>query len=191
MRVGRKKMFGIGLMLSLGTFGWGVYIPAKAMLAQHLLEDSWETMLQEGGISRPWPWADTWPVGRLMWAEQEIDQVVLAGATGRTLAFAPGFLEGTSMPGESGHVVISGHRDTHFRFLAKLKIGDELALQGVNGTVMNYVVKERAVINVETDEWRFDPTRNALTLITCYPFDALAAGGPLRYRVTAGLVLDS
>ena len=185
MRQIGRKMFGVGVMLSIGTLGWGAYMPAKAMLAQHLLENSWQTMQSEGGISRPWPWADTWPVGKLSWPDQKIDQIILAGASGRTLAFAPGYLEGTSLPGEPGHIVISGHRDTHFRFLARLKVGDELTLQAVDGNLQQYTVTERAIINVETDEWRFDPTRNALTLLTCYPFDALAAGGPLRYRVTA------
>ena len=44
--------------------GW---IHAKAMLAQVLLERSWQARLAGGdaGAAKPWPWADTAPVARL------------------------------------------------------------------------------------------------------------------------------
>ena len=55
--------------------------------------------------------------------------MVLAGASGRTLAFGPGHVDGTPLPGEHGNAVVSGHRDTHFAFLRDLRCGDVLEVQ--------------------------------------------------------------
>jgi sortase A len=46
-------------------------------------------------------------------------------------------------------------------------------------------VEEVALVDSRTAVIRVEPGATALVLITCYPFDALAAGGPLRYVVTA------
>ena len=96
----------------------GLYIPAKAVVAQQLLQLAWERAQDGARAARSWPWADTPPVARLIVPELDIDQIVLEGASGRTLAFGPGVLPGSVPPGDAGHIVISGHRDTHFRFLA-------------------------------------------------------------------------
>nr|WP_245832002.1 sortase [Solemya velesiana gill symbiont] len=113
--------------------GWqlseGIYIEAKAVVAQMLLQQAWQETRQGGSQVIPWPWADTWPVARLKVARLDIDQVVLAGASGRTLAFGPGHLFGSAPPGEEGNSVISGHRDTHFHFLKTLKSGDLIELE--------------------------------------------------------------
>ena len=39
------------------------------------------------------------------------------------MAFGPGHLSGTPLPGEAGNAVVSGHRDTHFAFLRGLREG--------------------------------------------------------------------
>ena len=77
----------------------------------------------------PWPWADTWPVARLKSASREVDLIVLAGGSGRTLAFGPGHLSASAMPGEIGNTVIAGHRDTHFRFLRGVEKGELLSIE--------------------------------------------------------------
>jgi sortase A len=52
-----------------------------------------------------------------------------------------------------------------------------------------YRVSERQVVDKD-DTWLLDtlPGETRLTLVTCYPFDALSAGGPLRYVVSADKV---
>jgi hypothetical protein len=57
-----------------------------------------------------------------------IDQIVLESAYGRTLAFGPEHVESTRPLGGSGSIILTGHRDTHFRFLEKLESGDVIAL---------------------------------------------------------------
>ena len=174
----------------LGFGAWqgaqGVYIEAKAMLAQHLILRAWNATRAGAIHAHPWPWADTEPVARLVVPGEDVDLVILAGASGRTLAFGPGHLTGTPLPGEAGNAVVSGHRDTHFAFLARLTPGDELAVQRRDGQWRRYVVTDAEVVDqkeVTLDPRHHDDTR--LTLVTCYPFAALRPGGPLRYVVTA------
>ena len=175
------------LLLLAGAWqlGGGLYICAKAVLAQILVRDAWERTLKGEREAKPWPWADTWPVARLSVPEQRIDLYILAGANGRTIAFGPGYVFGTALPGEEGNSVVGGHRDTHLRFLRDMKVGTEIRVQRTSGAWRRYRVEAAAVLDA-ADLWvtRQDgPTR--LTLVTCYPFDALRPGGPQRYVVFA------
>jgi sortase A len=68
-------------------------------------------------------------VARLVVPSEDVEMIVLAGASGRTLAFGPGHLKGTPLPGQAGNAVISGHRDTHFAFLARLHLADEVDVE--------------------------------------------------------------
>ena len=162
---------------------YGLYLPAKAEMAQILLCRAWH--LRSSGPVRPWPWCSTWPVARLRVPSLGIDQIVLAGDEGASLAFAPGHVESTASPGSAGHVGIAGHRDTVFRFLGRLRVGDFIWLEGREGARRCYRVDRTEVIH-ESDTWILQPTNDPqLTLITCYPLDATHPGGPLRYIVRA------
>lgn len=163
-----------------------LWIPAKAAVAQALLEHAWRQAQQNGGHTRPWPWADTWPVARLIAPAASVDRIVLAGDSGATLAFGPGLSFAGAKPGQSGTIVISGHRDTHFRFLRQLAQGDLIVLQTRYAEV-DYVVRDTQVVDRENYHPVPD-TAGGLLLVTCYPFDAVQAGGPLRYLVHADAV---
>jgi sortase A len=133
----------------------------------------------------PWPWADTWPVARLSATSHDVELIVLAGGSGRTLAFGPGHLGASAMPGETGNMVIVGHRDTHFAFLRNVQRGDRLGIESFGGATYVYEVTGLDVVDSRTGSLVLDTDTPALTLVTCYPFDALEPGGPLRYVVTA------
>jgi sortase A len=173
------------LAAGLWQFGQGAYIHAKARLAQALMSRAWARTLDGEREVKPWPWADTWPVARLVVPSLEVELFVLAGANGRTIAFGPGHVFGTPLPGEAGNSAIGGHRDTHLAFLRHLEVGAELVVERPDGAQRRYRVDWTSVLD-RRELWVLKnegPTR--LTLITCYPFDALRAGGPLRYVVTA------
>jgi len=177
----------IGALVLGGTLSLahGAWIPAKARLAQVLLDHAWHETLRSGDSAKPWPWADSWPVARLSVPTHKKSMVVLAGANGAALAFGPGHLTTSAPPGVSDNSVIAGHRDTHFAFLKVLKPGDALQLQALDGVVHYYRVIDAQVVH-ETDTRVLQPSQSAmLTLITCYPFDAVVPGGPLRYVVRA------
>lgn len=174
-------------LLVFGTWniGHGAYIYAKAALAQHLLRQAWQDTQQGQAAVKPWPWADTYPVARLTMPQQDVDLIVLAGASGRTLAFGPGHVEGTPLPGVAGNSVLSAHRDTHFAFLQHVQFGDEFSVENAQGQKKSYVVRATRIVDKNDLSVMRATTEAELTLVTCYPFDAIRAGGPLRYIVTA------
>jgi sortase A len=175
-------------LIGLWQVGEGLYIHAKAQLAQVLVRGAWERTLAGERQVKPWAWADTWPVARLSVPDKNVDLYVLAGANGRTIAFGPGHMFGTALPGEKGNSVIGGHRDTHLSFLRDAKRGAELKVQRPDGVWRRYRVKAAEVVD-EKEIWvtRQDGATR-MTLITCYPFDAIVAGGPLRYVVFADAI---
>jgi len=172
--------------LQLGQAGW---IEAKAWLAQWLIEDAWARAAQGEVHPRPWSWADTWPVARLQVPRLAVSRMVLAGASGRVMAFGPGHLDGTPLPGDAGNSVVSGHRDTHFRFLRELRTGDRVEVTRPDGSRKEYRVTETRVVDQSDTAILRDTDESRLTLITCWPFDALTPGGPMRYVVRAGEVV--
>ena len=173
------------LLAGLALLGEGLWIPAKAELAQLLLERAWDRSRRGEEQVAPWPWADTWPLARLRVTEQKGDLFVLSGASGRNLAFGPAHVAGTSPPGSAGNCVLAGHRDTHFAFLEDLAAGDLLWLETPNGATRRYQIEGAAVVH-ESDVSPLEPAvEPTLTLITCFPFDATLPGGPLRYVVQA------
>jgi sortase A len=163
----------------------GSYIHAKAILAQLLVEAAWTETLNGRKEVKPWPWADTWPVSRLNVPRLGISRIVLAGANGSALAFGPGHLFKSAYPGGKGNTVIAGHRDTHFSFIRDLKIGDKLELQTANARTLIYQVSDSLIVDENDTEFLLSDDENLLTLITCYPFDAIQSGGPQRYLVIA------
>lgn len=170
------------MFASMALAGHAAWMPAKAALAQHLLAASWDAARADGHAHRPWPWADTHPVARLSVHRLGISQVVLAGDAGRPLAFGPGWAEASAAPGSAtGTTIISGHRDSHFGWLRDLRPGDSVDLETAHGP-RRYTVASTQVIDSRTHRLATDT--DGLVLVTCYPFDALAAGGPLRYVAT-------
>ncbi len=175
-----------GAMLILGAWqlGGGLYINAKALLAQQLLLNAWDETVSGKQRVRPWRWADTWPLAKLEVKQLGVEMMVLAGASGRTLAFGPGHVEGTEAIGGEGNSVISGHRDTHFEFLKDLKRGDRIELHLPNGRDIQYAVMRMDVVD-QDDTWVLNQQESQLTLVTCYPFDSVVPGGRERYVVVA------
>ena len=167
------------------SFGNGVYIYAKAQLAQVLLHRAWDRQRATGSAVKPWPWADTHPIARLIIPARAADILVLAGASGRTLAFGPGHLDGSAPPGDPGNAVITAHRDTHFRFLRAVSPGDELVVERTDGGMRHFRIRGAYVADYRQLRLPRDTAVPTLTLVTCYPFDALSPGGPLRYVVVA------
>lgn len=173
----------VGLVL----VGQGVWMHAKAMLAQVLLERAFAQTLATGRNVKPWSWADTWPVARVEVPRLREGAIVLHGSSGQALAFGPGHVEQTPDAGEPGTAVYSAHRDTHFSFLADVRIGDEIRVTRRDGVALRFRVTQTSV--VRWDASGIDPLSSGRTLVlaTCWPFDAKTAG-PLRYLVHAELL---
>jgi sortase A len=172
-----------GLLL----FGQGAYIHAKAMLAQMLLERAFNETIATGRQTKPWAWADTWPVARIEVKRLHAGAIVLAGSSGQALAFGPGHVELTPDAGERGVAVYSAHRDTHFRFLKNVAIGDEIEITRSDGKRVRYRADATSIVRFDSSG--IDPLtdRYELVLSTCWPFDALTPG-PERYLLHATMI---
>ena len=171
--------------LGFWQLGQGAYIPAKAWFAQELMQRAWLRMTAGDDRAAPWPWADTWPVARLRAPAHDVELIVLSGGSGRTLAFGPGHLAASASPGTAGNTSIAGHRDTHFAFLRDVAVGERVDLETPAGAKHVYEVTGASIVDSRNGSLVLDTDGAYLTLVTCYPFDALDAGGPLRYVVTA------
>ena len=163
----------------------GSWIQIKAVVAQALLERSWQQTLNNGAPVQPWQWADHWPVAQLKFHKSKKEFIVLKGDSSSSLAFAPGWNAKSAKPGEQGVTVISGHRDTHFKILKDTEIGDLIEVVTPQGETVSYQVETIDVVDSRVATINTEQSGQTLVLVTCYPFDAFVAGGPLRYVLTA------
>jgi sortase A len=183
----RRALLVTLLLAGAALLAAGVWMPVKAAVAQQLLNRAWSATLDDRRNVKPWPWADTWPVARLTLPGADEPLTVLAGATGRNLAFAPTLMDGTATPGTPGVSVIAAHRDTHFRALENLHAGDRFAVELPDGTVYDYDVATVDVIDTDHQFLRLDADESVVALVTCWPFDAVTVGGSERFVVTGHL----
>ncbi len=186
----RAGHIAVSCLLCLGFWqmGQGAYIPAKAWVAQELMQRAWHRAQDGDAEVPPWPWADTWPVARLSAKGGDIELIVLEGGSGRTLAFGPGHLSVSALPGEAGNSIIAGHRDTHFQFLQFMKRGESIMFEMADGKNHLYQVTDIDVVDSRRGSILIDTDSPMLSLVTCYPFGAPQAGGPMRFVVTARMI---
>lgn len=176
------------LCLGFWQLGQGTYIPAKAWVAQEMMQRAWRRAEAGDREPAPWPWADTWPVARLSARGGDVELIVLEGGSGRTLAFGPGHMSTSVMPGERGNSIVAGHRDTHFQFLQYLQKGEAIRVDTPDGRGHLFAVTNIDVVDSRRGSILLDTDVAMLSLVTCYPFNARTPGGPMRYVVTAEMV---
>ena len=170
-------------LTGLVLLGQGLWIHAKAMLAQILLERAFAQSLATGSAVKPWAWADTWPVARIAVPRLGRSVIALAGSSGQALAFGPGHVELSPEAGEPGTAIYSAHRDTHFAFLEDVRIGDEIRVTRRDG-VFRFRVARTSVVRWDSSGIDALGPGRGLVLATCWPLDAKTAG-PFRYLVHA------
>jgi sortase A len=162
------------------------WIHVKAILAQILLERAFAQTLTSGNPTKPWPWADTWPVARIEVPRVGARAIVLQGSSGQALAFGPGQVERTPEPGDPGTTIYAGHRDTHFAFLGEMRIGDTIVVTRRDAAVRRFRVTGTSVARYDASGIDSHYPGRRLVLSTCWPLKAYGRG-PLRYLVEATL----
>lgn len=124
-------------------------------------------------------------IGTLVIPRLKLATPILQGTSEAQLRRGVGHIPTTVLPGELDNVVLSGHRETVFRHLGDVRIGDRLITRTSAGT-FTYVVTRLRIVDDE-DRTVIVPTDDAtLTLTTCYPFDT-PGYLPSRYIVVAKL----
>ncbi len=181
------------IVIALATFGYVNWLQVKATVAQVLIEQAWEeTLNAPDQVHTPWAWADFWPVAKLTVANNK-PVYVLSSASGQALAFGPGHMKGSMLPGQfeqmliAGHqVLIAGHKDSHFSFLESVQLGDSLQLGSPSGSV-DYEITALDIFDSSKSNVPV-ADHDELLMITCYPFNSLQMNGPLRLVVTANRI---
>jgi sortase A len=184
-----RAILAAAVLLALGGTALvadALYIRAKAVVAQILLERAFAQELASGEAVKPWSWADTWPVARITVPRLGAHAIVLAGGSGQALAFGPGHVERTPDAGEPGTAVYAAHRDTHFAFLRDVQPGDDIVVQRRDGKVVRFRVTDSQVVRWNASGINANGAGVHLALATCWPIEA-AVPGPLRYVVHADL----
>lgn len=166
-----------------------LYLHAKAELAGILIRRAWEQRIQSGTATPPWPWADTYPIARLEIPRLRYDEIVLEGATPRTLAFGPARLLSGAEIGGPGNLVLAGHRTSWFRPLEAMRQGDTITLEWFDVRSKRlrdrrYTVTEIRVVNPDDLDLLGPTADDELTLLTCYPFGR-GPRSPQRFVVRA------
>jgi len=176
------------LLVALATLGYALGSVGGAALYQDYESHQLDEVLRG---AHPTSQANARPVARRVLGRLEIptlgvSTIVREGEDARTLQLAVGHIAGTALPGSRGNMGLAGHRDTFFRRLREIDVGDVIRLVAVEGT-FTYVVESTRIVD-PGDVWVLDPTPEpSLTLVTCYPFTYVGTA-PERFIVKARLV---
>ncbi|MNV44305.1 Sortase family protein [compost metagenome] len=164
--------------------GQGAVIPAKAVLAQVLLERAFAKSRSTGAPVKAWPWADAVPVARISVPRLGVSEIILSGGSGEALAFGPTLVPGSARLGQNGTAVIAAHRDTHFSFMPDLQPGDVVVVETTDGDRASFRMQGGYVVRNDRFAIASRAVAPTLVLSTCWPFDATTRG-PWRYVAIA------
>jgi len=124
-------------------------------------------------------------IGKLLIPKIDANLPIVEGVDEKELKQGVGHYGGTSFPMQPGQIVLSGHRDTVFRRMAEIELGDELIVQMPYGEV-TYIIEETEIVSAD-DLTVIRPENydeEVLTLTTCYPFRFIG-DAPDRFIVYA------
>lgn len=146
------------------------------MVAQLLLENAWARTLDGETQSKPWPWADVWPVLKIEAPRLHQTAIALSGVSGQAMAFGPGLMQQSPIPGAPGLSIIAAHRDTHFAFLKDIAVGDDIFVTVPDGSILRFTITETRIVNANQSGLYTDGEIPQIALVTCWPFNAVRRG---------------
>jgi sortase A len=176
------------LVIGLVSLGYFAYVVAESRLYQALENRELDAILASAPpapanhVPRPRP-APGSMIGRIEIPRLGVSTIIRAGSDARTLRLAVGHISGTAFPGESGNIGLAGHRDTFFRRLRDIRVGDEIRIVTPDETY-TFKVEDTSIVKPR-DTWVLNDTPTpVLTLVTCYPFTYVGSA-PNRFIVRA------
>ncbi|MEO0574861.1 MAG: sortase [Pseudomonadota bacterium] len=156
---------------------------ASALFARHLVLRAWQR--GEYAVLPHWPDTEAYPVARLTSDALDDEVFIVTGHDQGNTTFGLNHLAASVLPGDTGNSVIAASCDTQARFLADTGLGDRFVIDRKDGARAVFEVVALDVVDARRAQITLDSTSPALTLITCYPFDATRADVSLRYVVSA------
>ncbi len=177
------------VIAGLAALGWSALTVVQRHLTQRFAHESLVAMPPVEPTGRHAPPPTGTPLADLSIPRIHLSAVVLHGSDADTLRVGAGHIENTAFPGEPGNVAIAGHRDSFFRPLQHVRVGDDVILDTPRERLRYRVASVRVVQPSEISVLK--PTVDAtLTLVTCYPF-WIFGHAPDRFIVRATRVADS
>ena len=122
-------------------------------------------------------------LGRISIPRIGVDAIIVEGVEGSALDHAVGHVPGTAGPGGSGNIALAGHRDTVFRALREVAVGDTIGIQDFTSE-RRYRVESLTVVEPDEVGVLAPTTSDTVTLITCHPFGWIGPA-PRRFVVRA------
>jgi sortase A len=133
------------------------------------------------------------PLGRIIVPRLDLNKVFVHGTRWRQdLSRGPGHYPQTEIPAIGQTVAIAGHRTTFgapFRYINKLREGDEITLELPYGT-FNYVVFKHKI--VDNSDWSIIKPRgfDAVVLSACHPLYSAAQRWVVFARLSSVETMD-
>ena len=179
-RVARRGAW-VFLAAGLAALGYATYLALDSKVYQAVEQRRFERARQDAAAVPAF--VEGGSIGQIGIPRLGLAAMVAEGDSASVLQRAVGHLAGTALPGEPGNVVLAGHRDTFFRPLKQVRVGDVILLKTHRGD-FEYLVESTAVVPPTAVEV-LQPTRaRTLTLITRFPF-AYVGAAPDRFIVRA------
>lgn len=154
--------------LTLGIFalGYAGFVYGESHAYQAL---ETKKIRQAGRLVEPHVLAEGDVIGEIQVPRLGLSAIVVQGDSATSLRRAVGHLSKSALPGEWGNVALAGHRDTFFRPLRDIQVGDEIRFRTPQKS-FEYRVESIEVV-VPGDIQVLEPsTGHDLTFITCFPF---------------------
>lgn len=170
------------IFLACGVFalGYAGYIIADARAYQAVEQSKFETVSQ---TEMRHPVMEGGAIGEMEVPRLGLKAVFVQGDSPRILRRAVGHISDTALPGDPGNVVLTGHRDTFFRPLRNIQLGDAIRIKTLDGE-FDYQVESTEVVLPSDVQVLLPSSENILTLVTCFPFYYVGPA-PKRFIVRA------
>jgi sortase A len=168
--------------LAFGVFalGYAGFVFADSNAYQALEMKKFE---QPGRLSEPHILAEGDVIGQMQVPRLGLSVMVVQGDSPASLRHAVGHLPKSALPGEWGNVAVAGHRDTYFRPLRDIQLGDKIRFKTLEQN-FEYVVESIEVVAPRDIQVLKVFTGHDLTFITCFPFYYVGPA-PKRFVVRA------
>jgi sortase A len=156
---------------------------ASLKQAKELIADQPEDAPKKREVnSKPPKMGET--VGLLAIPKIKAELAIIEGTDPDDLEKGVGHYKGAYYPGDQGQIVLSGHRDTVFRKLGELEIGDSLKMEMPYGSYTYEIIDTKIVKSDDTSIITLQHNKEELILTTCYPFSYIG-NAPKRYIIYA------
>jgi LPXTG-site transpeptidase (sortase) family protein len=168
------------LALGILSLGYAGFVFEDSHRYQSLEMKKFE---QAGRLMEPHLFGEGQVIGEIQVPRIGLSAIVVEGDSAASLRHAVGHVAKSALPGEWGNVALAGHRDTLFRRLRDIRVGDEIRFKTVEHS-FDYVVESIEVVAPTNIQVLEATGGQEMTLVTCFPFSYVGPA-PKRFIVRA------